>query len=77
MSAATPVAVIENGTRPGQRVISTRLGDLPGAGARHALSSPALIIIGPVAALAPKLHWFGAAPVIDRDSSAVCSVRAA
>jgi uroporphyrin-III C-methyltransferase/precorrin-2 dehydrogenase/sirohydrochlorin ferrochelatase len=68
MSAATPVAVIENGTRPGQRVIATRLGDLPGVGARHVLSSPALIIIGPVAALATTLHWFGAAPVVDIDA---------
>jgi uroporphyrin-III C-methyltransferase/precorrin-2 dehydrogenase/sirohydrochlorin ferrochelatase len=63
--ASTPVAVIENGTRAGQRVIVAQLADLDGLAERHALQSPALLIVGGVAALAENLSWFGSEPVID------------
>ena len=52
MDASTPVAVVENGTRPGQRLITGRLGDLAALVAKHAVGGPALIIVGEVAALA-------------------------
>jgi uroporphyrin-III C-methyltransferase/precorrin-2 dehydrogenase/sirohydrochlorin ferrochelatase len=61
--AATPFALVENGSRPSQRVIVGTLGELPEVAARHAVVAPALLIIGEVAALAESLHWFGAAPV--------------
>ena len=51
LSPATPVAVVENATRPDQRVLRgtlTGLGDLV---LREGVKSPALIIIGAVAAL--------------------------
>ena len=35
------------------------------AAERHALQSPALLIVGEVAALAKTLAWFGAEPVVD------------
>lgn len=57
--AATPVAIVENGSRPEQRVLATTLGELPGAAGRHELRSPALLIVGEVAALAGPLSWFG------------------
>ncbi|HUD43425.1 MAG TPA: siroheme synthase CysG [Dokdonella sp.] len=60
----TPFALIENGSRPGQRVICGELADLPALARRHALRSPSLLILGEVAALAPSLAWFGA-PVVD------------
>jgi uroporphyrin-III C-methyltransferase/precorrin-2 dehydrogenase/sirohydrochlorin ferrochelatase len=63
--AWTPVAVVENGTRSEQRVIVTALRDLDGLAERHALLSPALLIVGEVAALAESLAWFGAAPIRD------------
>lgn len=50
MEAATPVAVVENGTRPGQRVLRGRLADLEALVAEHAVAGPALIIVGRVAA---------------------------
>jgi len=62
-AAATPVAIVENGSRPGQRVILATLAELGEAGRESAVVSPALVIVGEVAALAGELHWFGAAPV--------------
>jgi uroporphyrin-III C-methyltransferase/precorrin-2 dehydrogenase/sirohydrochlorin ferrochelatase len=59
---ATPVAFIENGSRPEQRVIVGKLEQVEALAADHAVRSPALLIIGEVAALATELHWFGARP---------------
>ena len=55
----TPVAIVENGSRPEQRVITTTLDLLAGAIAEHRVASPALLIVGEVAALGSSLHWFG------------------
>lgn len=52
---ATPVALIENGTRPGQRVSTGRLADLTRIAAPHVAgpdAGPSLIIVGDVAAYA-------------------------
>jgi uroporphyrin-III C-methyltransferase/precorrin-2 dehydrogenase/sirohydrochlorin ferrochelatase len=62
-AAGTPFALVENGSRPEQRVVTGRLADLPELAAVHAVQSPALLILGEVAALATTLHWFGAAPL--------------
>jgi len=60
---ATPFALVENGSRPEQRVVAGTLADLPETARAHAVASPALLILGEVAALAGQLHWFGAAPL--------------
>jgi len=65
LPAATPVAIIENGTLPGQRVLLTDLGGLESAVASHAVGSPALLVIGESAAEAARLAWFGPAPVTE------------
>lgn len=62
-SASTPFALIENGSRSDQRVVLGKLGDLPKTARQHAVCTPALLIVGEVAALATELHWFGAAPI--------------
>lgn len=59
-SANTPVAIIENGTRKNQRVITGKLGELADLITRNSVVSPALLIIGEVASLHQELHWFGA-----------------
>jgi uroporphyrin-III C-methyltransferase/precorrin-2 dehydrogenase/sirohydrochlorin ferrochelatase len=65
-SADTPVAIVENGSRPTQRVVLATLGHLDAAGRDEAIASPALVIVGEVAALAADLHWFGREPVVWR-----------
>ncbi|MBO9717022.1 MAG: uroporphyrinogen-III C-methyltransferase [Pseudoxanthomonas sp.] len=60
---STPFALVENGSRPEQRVVTGTLDDLADTARAHAVASPALLILGEVAALATQLHWFGAAPL--------------
>ena len=61
--AGTPFALVENGSRPEQRVVTGTLAELPELAALHAVQSPALLILGEVAALAVPLHWFGDPPL--------------
>jgi uroporphyrin-III C-methyltransferase/precorrin-2 dehydrogenase/sirohydrochlorin ferrochelatase len=62
----TPVAIVENGSRPEQRVLLATLDELEVAGLAARVKSPALVIVGEVAALAADLHWFGTSPVLWR-----------
>lgn len=55
---ATPAAVIENGTRAGQRVITGTLETLLDKTEEAGVKSPALIIVGSVVTLRDKLSWF-------------------
>ncbi|MNE94343.1 Siroheme synthase [compost metagenome] len=55
----TPVALIERGTQPSQRVIRGTLDQLPELAV--GVESPALIMVGSVVTLADKLAWFGQA----------------
>lgn len=59
-----PFALVENGSRPQQRVVTGTLAQLPETARHHQVQSPALLILGEVAALAADLHWFGAAPLV-------------
>ncbi|MGH8028072.1 MAG: uroporphyrinogen-III C-methyltransferase, partial [Pseudoxanthomonas sp.] len=65
-----PFALVENGSRPQQRVITGTLASLPDNARHHDVQSPALLILGEVAALADSLHWFGAAPLATPAQSA-------
>ncbi|MFB2829590.1 siroheme synthase CysG [Aeromonas jandaei] len=56
----TPVALIERGTQPCQRVIRGTLDELPALAV--GVESPALIMVGSVVTLADSLAWFGEAP---------------
>ncbi|HEU0228949.1 MAG TPA: siroheme synthase CysG [Burkholderiaceae bacterium] len=58
-SADTPFALVENGTRADQRVLTGTLGRLAELAARHQFKAPALLLLGEVAALADTLHWYG------------------
>jgi uroporphyrin-III C-methyltransferase/precorrin-2 dehydrogenase/sirohydrochlorin ferrochelatase len=53
-----PAAIIEQGTTPGQRVVTGTLGDLYEKATEAGIESPALIIIGRVVELQQKLAWF-------------------
>lgn len=55
----TPFALVENGSRPEQRVLTGALRELAPLARRHAIVSPALLIVGEVTQLARELRWFG------------------
>ena len=57
-SAQTPAALIERGTKPEQRVLSSTLSDLPSVVANNDVSAPTMLIIGGVVSLRDKLKWF-------------------
>lgn len=59
----TPSAVVENGTRPGQRKAVAPVSALPARAREMALKSPAVIIVGEVCALSDTLDWFTPLPL--------------
>ncbi|MGL6565556.1 siroheme synthase CysG [Aeromonas dhakensis] len=59
----TPVALIERGTQPSQRVIRGTLDELPALAV--GVESPALIMVGSVVTLADSLAWFGQGATIE------------
>lgn len=58
-AGSTPVALIERGTQPSQRVIRGTLDQLSELAV--GVESPALIMVGSVVTLADQLAWFGQA----------------
>ncbi|MEL7025342.1 MAG: siroheme synthase CysG [Pseudomonadota bacterium] len=62
-AASTPVAIVERGSLPTQRVIVTTLGDLPTRTHAAGIQAPAILYVGEVAQLASSHHWFGDPPV--------------
>ena len=64
--ATTPFAIVENGTRPEQRIITGTLTQLVELAKLHNVQSPALLIIGEVTAFAHGLHWYGDAPLTNK-----------
>jgi uroporphyrin-III C-methyltransferase/precorrin-2 dehydrogenase/sirohydrochlorin ferrochelatase len=88
MDASTPVAIVENGWLPGQRTTVAPLGRIVGVAAVRRPCSPAVVVVGPVAALArlnddelPAVRAVGAEPAapvpVGRASTAEVLVRAA
>jgi uroporphyrin-III C-methyltransferase/precorrin-2 dehydrogenase/sirohydrochlorin ferrochelatase len=57
-SSETPVAVIERGTTPEQRVIVGCLADIAIKIIAEQVQSPSLIIVGEVVSLKERLSWF-------------------
>jgi uroporphyrin-III C-methyltransferase / precorrin-2 dehydrogenase / sirohydrochlorin ferrochelatase len=53
--AATPVAVISDGTLPGQQVLTSTLGSVAGAARKAGVRAPAVVVIGEVVRLRADL----------------------
>lgn len=71
MSGRTPVAFIENGCRPDQRILQGCLHELAALVERYDIESPALILVGEVVALATQLQpEFVHSPFCERRLSA-------
>lgn len=58
LAAATPVAVIQDGTRPTQRTACGTLDTIADDVARLKIGSPAIVIVGGVVRLRDRLRWF-------------------
>lgn len=58
LDPSTPAAVVDNGTRAVQRVVTGDLSTIADRVKDTALSGPALIIIGSVVSLRDELKWF-------------------
>jgi len=58
LPAATPAALIQQGTTPQQRVLTGTLESLPGIVHDSGVKAPTLIIIGEVVTLRDRLKWF-------------------
>lgn len=56
--ASLPVAIVENGTRPTQRVVIGCVADIVDKATEAGLKGPAIIIVGTVVRLHDKLAWF-------------------
>lgn len=54
----TPAAIIDNGTRPNQRIITGTVADLYQKATEAEFTGPSMIIIGGVVTLRDKLSWF-------------------
>ena len=60
LEPSTPVALIERGTLPGQRVFVGKLSSLAQELTEQVVEAPALIIVGEVVNLRAQLAWFDA-----------------
>ena len=58
MDAATPVAIVQQGTTANQRVVSGDLSSLPALAEEAGLQAPTLIIVGEVVKLRQSLNWY-------------------
>lgn len=63
MSPDMPCALVENGTRPQQRTFTAPLGQIVAARDANQVVSPAIILVGRVAALHSKFAWFDVLPL--------------
>ncbi len=61
-----PAAAVQWGTTPRQRRVVSTLAKLPGAVAEAGLGSPAVVVVGPVAGLAPTIGWIERRPLLGR-----------
>ncbi|MCP4703735.1 MAG: uroporphyrinogen-III C-methyltransferase [candidate division Zixibacteria bacterium] len=64
MAPDTPAAIVERGTFPTQKFVTSNLSDLPSAVKEKGIKPPALFIIGEVVTLQPWLEWFKGKPLI-------------
>lgn len=60
--ADEPVAVVEQGTLPGQRVVTGTLADIVARAEAAGVRPPALTIVGPVVGLRERIAWFRPRP---------------
>jgi len=65
-SAEEPVAVVEQGTLPGQRTLLATLGTVAERATAEGIRAPAITLVGPVAGLREQLAWLERRPLSGR-----------
>ena len=65
-SPETPVAVVQWGSWPQQRVLVATLGNIAEETRAAALTNPAVVIVGEVVKLREQLKWFDALPLFSK-----------
>ncbi len=65
-AGSEPVAVVQEGTLPGQRTVLATLETIVDAVAREGIRPPSITVVGPVAALAGELSWIEPRPLAGR-----------
>jgi len=65
-SPNTPVAVIQWGARPAQRVVTAPLSRIAEVVKAEGLKNPAVIVVGDVVSLRERLSWFESAPLFGK-----------
>src|SRR4030042_6586998 len=63
---STPVAVISQGTSPGQRTLVGTLKDIDSRARKAGFEPPAVIVVGEVVKLREKIRWFDDLPLFGR-----------
>ena len=58
MDATTPIALVQKGTRPDQKVVIATLETMVETLKQNPVSAPTLIIVGQVVTLHDRLKWF-------------------
>ena len=63
LEASHPVAVVESGTLPDQRVIRGTMADIAAKAADAGIGSPAVVVVGNVVELADSIDWISRRPL--------------
>ena len=58
LAPQTPVAVVQDGTRPSQRTVTGTLTTICDEVSRARIGAPAVVVVGPVVELRSQLRWF-------------------
>jgi uroporphyrinogen III methyltransferase / synthase len=62
----TPVAVIQDGTRPTQRTVTGTLASIADTAQRAGMTAPAIVVVGDVVTLREELRWYDRAPLFGK-----------
>ncbi len=66
LDAQTPVAVVQDGTRPSQRTVQGTLATIGDVVAEAGLGAPAVVVVGGVVTLRESLKWFETGPLFGK-----------
>ncbi|MBV9718896.1 MAG: uroporphyrinogen-III C-methyltransferase [Candidatus Eremiobacteraeota bacterium] len=66
LASTTPVAIVQDGTRPNQRTVLGTLSSIAEEAVAAKIGSPAIVVVGGVAQLREQLRWFDTAPLFGR-----------